>query len=356
MKKIFLLGLAFVCSFGYTQSTTPKRDVLGSAGQTSIAPDGSSCSWNVGEPFIGTAISPSGKILTQGFEQPDLLFQSCFDFYVSHNVDCNDVSGNFVVIFTLSGGYPSQPNNGYLVTSSHIGGFNGIIYGSFVDGPFPSNTGYSYHIQVLDNPDCYFDVTQEIVECSTTPITLLNFDGIVKSDGNSLFWDVANEINCDFYELHRSTNGIDFMKIYATNCHGDANAMTTHYDYLDESAPWGYSYYQLKQFDTDGTFVNSDIVTLYRSKNENNNPISFGVFPNPASEIVNMNFDPELIQNFTLNIVDVSGRLLFIKTATQELDGSLSLNISHLPDGIYLFTFYDNLNELIQTTSVRKIK
>ena len=337
------------------QIDNPKREVLGSAGHTSFTNSGSSYSWNVGEPFIGTAISVSGKVLTQGFEQPDLLFQSCFDFYVTKDIDCNNVTGSYVVILTIAGGYPSQPNNGYLVTSTHPGGYNGIIYGSFVDGPFPNASGYNYTIQVLDNLDCSQSISQEIVDCAPTPITLLSFDGKVKKDGNSLFWETASEIDCDFYELFRSIDGDNFEKIHSTECLGNNSTTTTLYDFLDLDVPNGYTYYQLHQFDVSGEMHLSNVVILYREKSNESPMGAIAVYPNPVSDILNVNFDPEHLYQFTLRVYDVSGKAIYEKYVS-DLDGQMTVNLSHLPNGLYMVSFYNLANKLLQANSIRKIK
>jgi len=69
----------------------------------------------------------------------------------------------------------------------------------------------------------------------------------------------------------------------------------------------------------------TDITKIYET---NNNEISFGVYPNPANDVLFIDLDKES----TLEIVNIHGQIVDIKCLAEK---SNSLDISNLVTGVY---------------------
>jgi len=103
--------------------------------------------------------------------------------------------------------------------------------------------------------------TSTSVECFITPITLASFTAELASDSAVLKWTTLSEENNDFIEIQRSFNGLTWQKIGEVDGQGTVSDITN-YEFEDKNVINGTTFYQLKQFDFDGTSSLSDIVSI----------------------------------------------------------------------------------------------
>ena len=85
------------------------------------------------------------------------------------------------------------------------------------------------------------------------PVELLYFEGVVYPTYNVLKWATASEHNSFYFDIERSTNGIDWKTIGISPAAGNSN---THLDYShsDKIDQFTIHYYRLAQYDIDGYF------------------------------------------------------------------------------------------------------
>jgi hypothetical protein len=85
------------------------------------------------------------------------------------------------------------------------------------------------------------------------PVELLYFEGIAYPTHNVLKWATASEHNSFYFDIERSTNGIDWKTIGISPAAGNSN---THLDYShsDKIDQFTIHYYRLVQYDIDGYF------------------------------------------------------------------------------------------------------
>ena len=69
-----------------------------------------------------------------------------------------------------------------------------------------------------------------------------------------LSWKTASEINNSHFEIERSNNGKDFIKIGEIAGQGTSNS-TKRYQFTDKNPGSAQQYYRLKQVDFDGKFT-----------------------------------------------------------------------------------------------------
>ena len=104
----------------------------------------------------------------------------------------------------------------------------------------------------------------------------------------------------------RSVNGQDFEAIAQIEAAGNSKEVL-HYQFMDEQAPFGLTYYRLDQTDFDGTTSSSNIITLVRQAT------AFeltSIIPVPASDYSDVSFVSTKEATINIILYDITGRLL----------------------------------------------
>ena len=135
-----------------------------------------------------------------------------------------------------------------------------------------------------------------------------------------LYWNTANEINLQQYEVEKSTDGLTYNKI--TSIPAKGNTSNT-YNVTDNAPTKGFNYYRLKIIDKDGRFNYSNIVTADFSAKE-----KISISPVPAKDYIIVNGTDNFNQ---LQITDVTGKTvrLMNKNSTNRY------SMTGLNSGIY---------------------
>lgn len=127
-------------------------------------------------------------------------------------------------------------------------------------------------------------------ESGILPIELLFFKAFKGLNKISLSWATASELNFDYFDVEKSSDGKNFQSIAKVSGHGTTNERK---DYaLDDEKPYiGKNYYRLKSVDFDGytEYFNVVLVDFDGSK-------GFSISPNPSDGvtfIAETNFIPE---------------------------------------------------------------
>jgi len=93
-----------------------------------------------------------------------------------------------------------------------------------------------------------------------------------------LSWTSAMYNSTDFFTLERSQDGVSFVAFKGTMLIGDAKRKGITYTETDFK-PYTKSYYRVKQTDSDGNYVYSNVKKIELSEKD-----FASVFPNPANE------------------------------------------------------------------------
>ncbi|MGI4733598.1 MAG: FG-GAP repeat domain-containing protein [Janthinobacterium lividum] len=107
-------------------------------------------------------------------------------------------------------------------------------------------------------------LTSALTSPSPLPVVLTSFTGQTSAAGNVLHWATASESNSDHFEVERSADGQEFVKLGQLAAAG-TTAASHNYQFTDAATPAGTSYYRLLQVDFDGTSTYSPVVTLAAS-------------------------------------------------------------------------------------------
>lgn len=139
------------------------------------------------------------------------------------------------------------------------------------------------------------------------PISLIDFNAECRSDHTLINWTTASEINSDYFIVQQSLDGEKWSDSEHIKSAGNSTSKQV-YSYLDFSANNKINYYRLVQVDKDGSVEIFKII----SANCNNSEETMTIFPNPASNEINFQF--ELSKNYgfgEIKFLDNLGRVCF---------------------------------------------
>ena len=180
-----------------------------------------------------------------------------------------------------------------------------------------------------------FGATNVDPEINPLPVTFAAFVG--RQDGNSvvLEWTTMSENNNDYFEIERSVDGINYVTIGYVSGAGDSNGRID-YSFSDNAPEQGQLYYRLSQVDFDGKRDYADkVVALVYAGDEAD---WLTVVPNPTHGLFRINVSGGMADG-TVRLMSQSGQVVRIF----EIEGyEQSLDISDLPDGVYILQYVSN--------------
>jgi hypothetical protein len=179
------------------------------------------------------------------------------------------------------------------------------------------------------------------------PIRILEFNGIKKQAGNDLFWKTIGAENVQNFELERSADAVSFIKIATIPAINTPNSKQ--YQFMDYTYWLSKNYYRLKSNDADGKFMYSKIIML------DNSTSAVNIFPNPAKNIVTIQFFSTKKTSAHFVIYDVASKIIY-ETNRQIFAGNNNntFNVQKWPSGMYLLKMYTNENTAIPIFKIIK--
>jgi hypothetical protein len=162
---------------------------------------------------------------------------------------------------------------------------------------------------------------------SSLPVSYASLTAVAVNNESHINWSTASETNTSHFEIERSTNGIDFIKIGHVDAANNSTQIVQ-YAFIDAN-PELENYYRLKQMDLDGKFEYSAIVRV-SFKNKANN---YAIWPSPVSDLVQINnlTDDEV----TYQINNVMGQP--VKNGSISATHN-SIDIQQLETGVYFIS------------------
>ena len=180
----------------------------------------------------------------------------------------------------------------------------------------------------------YYKVTFSTLICyslAALPVGLSHFT-IIRNEKNEYYecsWSTRSEKNNEYFELEKSSDGINFIKITKIHGAGTTNK-STDYRFIDKEVFPETTYYRLKQIDFNGDFkyyttLSIEYIPTYIVK------ITFNPINNKLIKITSKNEIKEI------NIVSCTGDIIPHKKVEEYID------LEHINPGlIFIETILDN--------------
>ncbi len=167
------------------------------------------------------------------------------------------------------------------------------------------------------------------------PLKLLSFTGQRTEASVNLQWRSENEMNVKQFEIERSGNGSDFIKI-GTVAARNISTQQPVYTYADKDPvavkSGNKTYYRLKMVDIDGAYSNSNMLLL--------NPSAVSkritLYPDPVKgSFVYIDFADPVSSRLTIKIQDAGGRV-YSRYTLPESREPVKIDVSKLVNGVYI--------------------
>jgi hypothetical protein len=178
------------------------------------------------------------------------------------------------------------------------------------------------------------DITQ--YTGSSLPINLLYFSGSVTNNSTILKWATSNEINSSSFDIEKSIDGKTFTKIGSIASTGTTTS-TSPYTYTDANYYNSTVYYRLKEWDVNGNFQYSNIISV----GNNNEAFNLKVFPNPTSDILIVQANDLVKSDIHIILCNMKGQALLSRTIAQGSTLSI-IETATFYAGEYVLTAYEN--------------
>jgi hypothetical protein len=164
------------------------------------------------------------------------------------------------------------------------------------------------------------------------PVVLTSFTGQTSAAGNVLRWVTASEANSARFEVERSVDGQEFVKIGQLAAAGTTSA-THSYQFTD--AATATSYYRLRQVDFDGTATYSPVVTLAASANAltTTKPVAY---PTIFTTELNVALPGTEAQAATVALLTADGRPVYSRSVQLSAAPQALAELPTLAPGVYL--------------------
>jgi len=258
-----------------------------------------------------------------------------------------DAAGNYIVAKNVGG-------TGYDGCNAILsdGGSNIYVAGFFSKaGDFdPDATVYT--LTSLNDATYDLFIGEYNLIATPLPVTLLNFEAKPQqSKWVHVNWTITEQLNNNYFEVQRSTNGIQFETIGKINgCTCDA---TMKYEFDDLHPYTGTSYYRLKQVDIDGRSSYSKMAIVAFS---NQLVTDISIFPNPGvGRFVLQLQNSASSRQVVIEITNASGSTIrqFNKLLSSG-ENLMPVDLTTQPAGLYFIRI--NNNDGKEATVLKVIK
>jgi carboxypeptidase T len=177
------------------------------------------------------------------------------------------------------------------------------------------------------------------------PVHFLTFSGKLQPNGTvQLNWEAYTDDNHDHFEVERSADGVHFESI-------GRSVSAPPYLFTDMQPLTGANHYRVKQVERNGHITYSNIVLIHLGLQ-----VQLQVFPNPASNHLQVQLNSTRAGRLQLTLKDLQGRPLWQQQAvTGHTTTSLQVPLTGMAAGTYVLQVCDAEGHLLSTQRIVKI-
>ena len=176
--------------------------------------------------------------------------------------------------------------------------------------------------------NCSYDITA--FNATVLPVTLKYFTSWKRADANRLTWLTTTEKSFSHFEIEKSIDGVNYVRIATMQGKGNSNTETAYS--FDDTEIKLLQYYRLKYVDADGNFSYSNVLIVNRNDITNAKVI----FSNKISSILALRIIDMPADDLSIRIIDNSGRTL--KSQNVKInpgENAVNVNTGSIPSGFY---------------------
>jgi len=154
------------------------------------------------------------------------------------------------------------------------------------------------------------------------PVKFSDISVETKDKANIIYWKTLSELNNDYFDVERSTDGRSFSSIGRVK--GGKDGETERFYHFKDNAPFaGTSYYRIRQVDYDGKSSYSDVVSAI-----NADAINSAVEARIQGDMLKVKSN----EHISIILYSMDGRVL----GSYQLGSYEEIDISHIPNQIII--------------------
>ena len=198
-----------------------------------------------------------------------------------------------------------------------------------------SNTDYDFEVNgdASSSTTNRFRIVFKKLETGPLPVTYKDINAYQQQANIAVEWKVENEVNMSKYEVEKSSNGVNYIKVNTSMAVGSGQNSTL-YKWLDVNPVYGNNFYRIRGISLDGKYDYSKAVVVKISKGI----AGIAVYPNPVvNGIIGLAFNNMPGGIYKARLFNSMGQTILIKQINHATGTSLQ-NIRpdyRLPGGIY---------------------
>lgn len=170
------------------------------------------------------------------------------------------------------------------------------------------------------------------------PVEMATFEAYEEGSANILKWSTSTELNNSHFEVERSVNGSDFIKIGTVEGNGTTYEVSNYL--FTDAMPALKTYYRLRQVDTDGSYEYSEVLAVKREKISTNH---VKMYPLPVNTDLTIDYNAYTTDDVAIIVTNVTGQIVrTINTTAQQGFNQYTVNLSDLPSGSYFIQLRTN--------------
>lgn len=171
------------------------------------------------------------------------------------------------------------------------------------------------------------------------PVDFIQISAAINRNDIAIKWLASCDSQTDRFEIEKSANGTSFKSIGTMKAPAVTVSCVIEQEFSDAQPLKGNNYYRIKGVDKDGKFSYSPIAR-----------IAFGggkiatvqLYPNPAKDAVNIQMVNIAKGNYTIRVLDVSGKIIQSRMVNIQLPfQQQSIPLQGLQPGNYIITMVD---------------
>lgn len=170
------------------------------------------------------------------------------------------------------------------------------------------------------------------------PVELVSFYAECNNDFVKITWNTASEFMNQFFYLEKSTDGIHYDEIAEISGSGTSNHLNTYSYYVPNTN--SESYYRLLQKDINGNKKEIGNPLFFSCKNEIS---EVQMFPNPANDLLMLNWNSVSEEEMIIEILDLNGRIVFSEKYPKDKTNTV-ISLSQFPESVYFVRLSGNFD------------
>ena len=165
------------------------------------------------------------------------------------------------------------------------------------------------------------------------PVTYTSIKAYGHGKNIEVDWTVENEINISKYDVEKSTDGINFIKVNTSIAKG-ANSSSTTYNFEDVHAAQGSNFYRILSYSETGAFEYSKVVMVSIGKAG----MGMSIYPNPVmGNTIGLALNNMAAGNYNIRLINTLGQTIMARIISHAAGSSMETITpdSKLSKGVY---------------------